>query len=182
MSFSHVLMGKEYFGLALSFNVSPASCDNPGHYENYLRFCAISDYQSGRGVTHLIVDTNEKGDKIAIAGFITLRATSLISQSERNMPVVHSSIEIAELAVNKDYERRGVGSALVNIAICLADELRREKLGIKYVVLCADPKAIGFYKEKHHFEEIGELYETPREGWNEKCEAMYITLPDCEGL
>ena len=89
MPFSHNLMGKEYFGLALKFNVSPDSCDNPSHYENYLRFCAISDYQSGRGVTHLILDTNEKGDTIAIAGFVTLRATSLISQSENNMPVVH---------------------------------------------------------------------------------------------
>lgn len=180
MSYSHVLMGIEYFGLALNFNVSPNSCDNPEHYENYLRFCAIEDYKNGRGVTHLFVNVDEDGNEIEIAGFVTLRATSLISESENGVPVVHPSLEIAELAVNKNHEKRGVGSALVNLALCMADELRTEKLGIKYVVLCADPKAIGFYENKHKFEKIGELYQTPREGWNESCEAMYITLPECE--
>lgn len=177
MPYSHVLMGIDYVGLAWKFHVSPYSCEKPSHYEEYLRFCAIDDYKNGRGVTHLIIDINESGEK-AIAGFVTLRATSLISKSENDMPVVHSSIEIAELAVSEKYERRGVGSALVSLAICVADELRAEKLGIKYVVLCADPQAISFYHDKHDFEKIGDLYETPREGWNENCEAMYITLPE----
>lgn len=177
MPYSFERMSTEYAGLAWKFHVSPDSCENPGHYEEYLRLCAIGDYRTGMGVTHLIIDKDETGAEIAIAGFITLRATSLVSTSETGVKIVHPALEIAELAVDKEYERKGVGSKLVDTAIFIADRLRNSFLGIKYVVLCADPKAIGFY-EKMNFGKIGDLYEALREGWNDHCEPMYITFPE----
>lgn len=179
MSYSLALMSTKYAGLAWEFRVSPTSCDNPMHYENYLRLCAIGDHKKGMGVTHLIIDYDEKGSAKAIAGFVTLRATSLVSTGEDGVKIVHPSLEIAELAVNEAYERQGIGTMLVDTAIYIADELRADSIGIKYVILCADPKAIGFY-EKKDFGKIDDLYETLREGWNNDCEPMYITLPDCE--
>lgn len=179
MPYSLALMGKEYAGLAWKFYVSPDSCDNPDHYEQYLRLNAISDHKIGMGITHLLLDCNEEGKVVAIAGFVTLRATSLVSTDETGVKIVHPSVEISELAVSKEYERRGIGTGLINLAISVADDLRSNLIGIKYVVLCADPKSVGFY-EKMDFGKIGDLYETLREGWNNNCEPMYITLPEPE--
>ena len=179
MPYSFALMGKEYAGLAWKFCVSPDSCDNPDHYERYLRLNAIVDYKIGMGITHLILDCDEDGNAVAIAGFVTLRATSLVNTDENGVKIVHPSVEISELAVTKDYERRGIGTGLIDLAISIADDLRSKLIGIKYIVLCADPKSVGFY-EKKDFGKIGELYETLREGWNNNCEPMYIILPEFE--
>lgn len=181
MPYSYELMSGKFMGLAWKFHVSPDSCDNPDYYEQYLRLCSISDYKSGMGITHLIVDTDNEGNAVAIAGFVTLRATSLVNTDGNGVKIVHPSLEIAELAVNKDYERKGIGTKLVDTAIFIADKLRASFLGIKYVVLCADPKAIGFY-EKMDFGKIGDLYEALREGWNNNCEPMYITLPELKDM
>ncbi len=178
MALTHALMSQKYAGLAWGFHVSPDSCDNPAYYETYLRLCAVDDHIHGMGVTHLVVDCDDDGNAKAIAGFVTLRATSLISTDKDGVKIVHPSLEIAELAVSKDYERRGIGSTLVNLAIYIADELRNGLLGIKYVVLCADPQAVDFYEKKMDFGKIGELYETLHDGWNNRYEPMYITLPD----
>lgn len=177
MPYSYHTIEQQFIGLTWKFFVNPISCNRPSHYENYLRLCAIDDFNRGVGVTHLILDCNEQGEASVIAGFITLRATSLVSTDENNVKLVHPSLEIAELAVHQDYERRGIGTQLVNLAIYTADKLRRELIGIKYIVLCSDSKSITFY-EKLGFGRIGDLYETLREGWNNDCEPMYICLND----
>ena len=149
-------MNNDHFGLAMNFRVSPNSCDNPSHYEQYLQFSAISDGKSGMGVTHLAVEKDDDTDEVkAVLGFVTVRATSLLSKGENGEDRVHPSLEIAELAVSKNYERQGVGTKLVDLAIAMADEMRERYMGIKYIVLCADPKAVGFY-EKLDFKAIGD--------------------------
>ena len=87
------------------------------------------------------------------------------------------ALEIAELAVDERYERKGVGTELVNIALGAADFLRQHWLGIKYIAVCADPSAVGFY-EKEGFRSVATLYEIPRDGWNDNCVPMYIALPE----
>lgn len=177
MSISYALMSLEYIELAWKFHVSSDSCDDPTYYENYLRLCAMSDQKAGMGVTHLFVEQDEVGKAKAIVGFITLRATSLVSTGDDGKSIVHPSLEIAELAVSRDYERKGFGRDLVNIAFISADHLRKHTIGIKYIAVCAAKKAEGFY-EKLGFAKIGSWYETPRDGWNNTCEAMYITLEE----
>ena len=181
MAFIPDMMSEKYAGLAWKFHVSPDSCDNPAHYENYIRLCAIGQQISGMGVTHLMLDVDEKGNVLAIAGYITLRATSLIDANEDGKKMVNPSLEIAELAVDKEYERKGIGTQLVKLAIAVADELRREYLGIKNIVLCADPKAVGFYK-KRKFDMIEDWYEALHDGWNDHCEAMYISLLELDKI
>ena len=173
-------MHRDYAGLAWNFHVSPDSCDNPQHYEYYLRFNAISEQANGRGVTHLLIDTGTDNSTILptsrIAGFITLRATSLIETCD-GKSYVKPSLEIAELAVDKDYERQGYGVQLVNIAILMAELLNTDSLGIQNVVLCADPKAVGFYENKKvGFGKVEDYYDMPRDGWNDNCIPMYIKL------
>ena len=95
------------------------------------------------GVTHILIDTAKQN----IAGFITLRATSLVSEGTDKIKLVEPAIEIAELAVDAKYERQGIGSALIGIAIDVSDELRKKVIGIRHIVVCADKSAIEFYKK-----------------------------------
>ena len=173
MSITLATMSSEYVGLAWKFHVSPVSCDNHEYYEQYLRLCALADRKSGTALTHILVDDGAQ----RIVGYISLRATSLVGDGAADKKTVHPALEIAELAVDEDYERNGYGSDLVNIALDYALEMRSKYMGIKYVMLCADPKAVGFY-EKLYFGKVGDLYEALHDGWNDHCEPMYIQLPE----
>lgn len=179
MGFVFEKMSAKYIGLAWKFHVSPTSCDNPEHYENFLRLIAISDHAAGRGVTHILVDTcdeeNDINENSKIAGFITLRATSLVDTCD-GASYVKPALEIAELAIDKEYERNGIGSKLVDTAILVATTLNDEFIGVQNVVLCADPKAVGFYENpKVGFGRLTDYY-VLREGWNRNCTPMYIKL------
>ena len=167
----------EHSGLAFSFQVNPDSCDNPEHYENYLRFIALTDRRTGKGVTHILVHDNNLNAK-AIAGFVTLRSSSLISESG-DSTTGRSAIEIAEIAVDKSYERRGYGTALLDFVFLLIDDLRTKTIGIEYIVACADTASVSFY-EKNNFVRISEYYDVPREGWNINCIPMVLKLPEVD--
>ena len=163
-------------GLAFSFKVNPESCGNNSHYEEYLRFCAITDQKSGKGVTHVLVDECADSHKKAIVGFITLKASCLNKRYE-NYISGHPSIEIAELAVDMDFEGNGYGTDLVNYAYVVANKLRHEYAGIEYIVTCADPVSEFFYG-KFGFSRLEDYYEVPREGWNVDCIPMFHKLPE----
>jgi len=169
-------MTQDYMGLTRNFTVNPYSCKNPLHYENYLKFCAISDQKRGIGVTHVLIDEHEETKQKKIAGFITLKATSL-TKSYEDYDEGHPALEIAELAIDKEYERRGLGTLLVQFAITTAAILNEEFLGIEYVVLCADPEAVNFYsKDTFGFKRLEEYYNVPREGWNVNCIPMFLKV------
>ena len=173
MGFDEKLFNQELAGLAWKFQVSPKSCNNQEYYNEYIRYSAIGDQQKGVGVTRVLVDTESE----RIAGYVTLRATSLVSEGENHVKLVEPSLEIAELAVDAEFERQGIGSALIGIAIDVADELRKNYLGIRHLVVCADGSAIDFYK-KLGFGELSTLYEVLHDGWNDHCDPLYITLPE----
>lgn len=159
-------------GLAWDFHVSPSSCNNPAYYDEYIRFSALTDKKTGVSVTRVIVDT----DKNKIAGYVSLRASSLVGESASAKKTVQPAVEIAELAVDGEYESSGVGTNLLNIAIATA-ALLRETIGIRHIIVCSDPCAVGFYK-KHGFADVASLYEYLHDGWNDDCHPMYITLPE----
>ena len=170
------ILSRNNSGLAWSFHVSPDSCSNPNYYDNYIRFCAISDYVKGMGVTHLLIDEGESGEPV-LAGYVTLRSTSLISDGSDGKKNVQPALEIAELAVRGDYERKGVGTGLISIAVAEADTLRSKNIGIRHILVCADPYAVGFY-EKFGFVKIASVYDVLHDGWNDNCEPLFTTLPE----
>lgn len=159
-----------HVGLAWEFQVNPDSCDNPGHYEQYIRLIALTDKPSGKGTTHVFL----QDDPRKIMGYITLRATSYLEEIDG---VIHGSpaLEIAELAVDKKYERNGVGRILVGHAITTALELNETDIGIRYILLCADKRAVSFY-EHLDFCKISEFNKVPSEGWNDECIPMCMRL------
>ena len=172
MNLSISLYDTEHAGLAWGFHVSPSSCDNPGHYEQYIRLMAATDKREGMGVTHVLIDHEEN----RLAGFVSLRLSSLFYIGEDGSRIGNPALEIAELAVDKDYEGRKCGTLLVDLAMYLGDTIRNQIAGVKYLLACADPAAVGFY-EKNGFSNANDLYEAPRDGSNNNCVPMYLKLP-----
>ena len=164
---------------AMPFKVNPTSCDNYTHYEDYIKFCAITDQKIGLGTTHIYVVEDEQGNVHDILGYITLRSNSLIKIigiESGEYEEGHSALEISELAVKEGFERNDIGSKLVEYALVMATELNDSKIGIEYITLCADPRSVDFYK-KLEFDLMsnhGELL--PREGWNRTCIPMYLKI------
>lgn len=173
MSYRFELLTNETAGLAWKFHVSPSSCDGPENYENFLRLIANTDYNSGMGTTHIMIDN----DADRIAGYITFRATALIGEGDRGTKVMSPALEIAMLAVDKDYERQQIGSFLISQALVMAEQLRKELLGIKHIVVCADPKSTAFYS-KNHFAPLSAIYDVLHDGFNDNCIPYFITLQE----
>jgi len=167
---------KEHTGLAFKFKVNPDSCGNHSHYENYLKFSALTDKKIGMGTTHIFLDEDNNQKAKAIIGFITLKASSLIKIYD-DYNEGNAAMEITELAVDINYEKQGFGTKLVNYAITIADMLNNDYIGISYITTCADPLAVSFY-EHYGFAKCSDYYEVPREGWNAGCTPMYLKLPE----
>ena len=72
------LMTEQYANIARKFKVNPYNCDNPKHYEKYIAQDCFTDYFQGMGVTHVFIDKNHETGESTIAGYITLRASSLM--------------------------------------------------------------------------------------------------------
>lgn len=171
------LMSKEFINLATTFQVNPKSCDNPKHYENYIRYQAIMELKQGIGVTHIFIDEDEVTQEKRMMGYVTLRCSSLIKDVGESSRFGLPALEISELAVSKDYERQHIGTDMVKYAISVAMDLSINLLGIQYLVLCADPKAENFYStEALGLNRIRNIEDIPREHTNLKCVPMYLKL------
>ncbi len=171
------LMSGKHIELAWRFHVSSLSCDNPEYYRQYLAFSATSDHSIGMGVTHILAEHDENDNATAIIGYVTLRTSSFTSRAEDGKKICNPSLEIAELAVDEQYEGKGYGRTLVNYAIAMADCIRNEFVALKHICLCADPRAVEFYV-KNRFNKLEDYYEMPYDGSNNDCTPMYLTLPD----
>ena len=160
-------------GLAWDFHVSPDSCGNHTHYEDYIRLCAATDKASGLGTTHVFI--KEADGKEYLTGFITLRASSLIVECDGTLQG-RPALEISELAVDERFAGQRIGRLLVELAIAMADGNNEATAGVRYIVVCSDPQSCGFY-EHCRFSSLGALGTIPRENWNSSCVPMYMQLP-----
>ena len=165
--------GTEHYLLARNFRVNPSSCENPDYFTDYLLFNAIEDGKKGMGTTRVLVECNKTEEKII--AYITLRASSY-TKEYNNTVIGNPALEIFELAVADGKEGEGIGTKLVKYAITMAADLREKALGVRYVLLCATPKAVSFY-EKVGFAKVDQFGEVPRDGTNRKCVPMYLELP-----
>lgn len=167
-------MTGDHYGAASRFTVNAESCDNPVHYESYIKQSAITDNKLGLGTTYIFCNSKED-DAYDIMGFVTIKASSLVKEMGQDEKMGYPALEISELAVDERYERQGIGRDMVDFIIGLAGTLNSEYLGIQYLLLCADPKSVGFYK-KLGFQKISNMEAIPRELWNQTCVPMSIKL------
>lgn len=156
------------------FTVNPASCTNSNFYGEFLRYSALSEQNAGRSTTHVFLD--EKQNRIM--GFVSLRANSILSIEDGGTILGSPALEIFVLAVDQEYEGRGVGSALIDNVLAEAAHLHEKHMGIQNIVLAADHQSVGFY-EKNDFAAMSrDAFEQhlPRENWNQNCIPMYMEL------
>ena len=168
-------MNKDHVKLAWSFSVNPEKCDSPDVFKNHL-ISAYNDMCLGNSVTHVLID--EKGLNKIIAGFITLRASAYLTQypGEENF-AASSAIEIQCLAVDKNYERRGIGTDLVAKAIMIAYELCKKYIGVNYIVLRSNKSAVSFYTRKDiGFKKLSAIGKLASEKWNEDCVPLIVKI------
>lgn len=164
----------EFVGLAFNFEVNPSSCGNPGYFSEYIRFCALQDNQSGKSTTHILLDRKEEN----IVGFVSLKATTLLTEidvDDKKIWTGEPALEISELAVHKNFERQGVGSALIDLSIAFATKENETTLGIRHLVLAADPQAVSFYQHKG-FSLLRDYFLIPMDGTNSNCVSMFMQL------
>lgn len=166
------IIDKENVGLAGQFSVNPSSCENGEFYKRYLQFSALHDLHTGKNTTHLFID--EEANRIM--GFVSLRASAIISEGEGGSMRGTPALEVSVLAVDKDYAGQGVGRALIDYVIYRADELHKSYVGLQYIVLAADKNAVGFY-EHMDFEPIESRWnQIPKENWSANCVPMFLCL------
>lgn len=158
-------------GLASDFEVDPSSCGNPEHYREYLLYRALSDNASGWSTTHVMLSENLKH----IAGFITLKASTVLSEIDYKLFSGEPAIEIYNLAVAKGFQKQGLGRELVLLSIAMAQEANDLHFGVRNLVLTADPKAVGFY-EKCEFFPLSQYYMLPKDLENASCVPMIMKL------
>lgn len=66
---------------------------------------------------------------------------------------------------------------MVKFAIAEASELNETTVGVQYVILCADPKAVKFYSNKKlGFEKLPAYKQIPREFRNQNCIPMVLKI------
>lgn len=175
MSYYRIRISDNSQALVWNFHVNEEKCENPQHYDDYIRYSALRDLTDGLGVTYLYIDCNEETKEELIMGYISLRTSSLVKDMGEQKKFGYPALEISELAVDKRYNGQHIGTDMVLDAINIANELN-EIASIKYLVLCADPQAKEFY-EKIEFVKMHEiLEEIPRERTNMNCIPMYIKL------
>ena len=107
MGVFYTQFNKNHSGLAMNFQVNPDSCDNPEHYENYLRFIALTDKRIGRGITHVLIDDETRDGSETIIGFVALRTSSLISKNDDEI-TGRAAIEITEIAKINTTKEKGL--------------------------------------------------------------------------
>lgn len=176
MAIYHDIMSNNYADIAQEFKVNPQKCANPMHYENFIKFDCHIDQKQGMGVTHVFIDEDDTGSK-KIAGYIALRCSSLIMNVGEQYKLGYPALEIAELAVDYNYENHGLGTDMVKFAIGEAVKMNENMIGIQYVILCADIAAVEFYSNRElKFSPIRQMQEIPRKHRNSECVPMMLKI------
>lgn len=175
MSFYKTKINESNIGLCWKFKVDETKCDNPKHYEDYLIMQSLLDQKQGFGTTYLYIKRDDETGEEMIMGYITLRTSSLVKDMGDSKKYGYPALEIAELAVDKNYIGRHVGTDMVMDTINIANDLN-DIVSVKYVVLCSDKKAELFYKKMEFLNMLDEVEEIPREHCNINCIPMYIKL------
>jgi len=166
------IVNTDNLGLADLFSVNPTSCENVDFYVQYLSEYALYDFQTGRAVTHMFIDDVAN----RIMGFVSLRSSSVLSSDDKGRMLGSPAIEIAVLAGDQQYERRGVGTNLIDYVRIIAEHMQENYLGVRHIVLAADAIAVGFY-EKMGFGYMEDRWELmPKEQWSVNCVPMSMHL------
>ncbi len=134
--------------------VSGFCCGKEG-LDNYLKEQALKDQEDHKATTTLIIKTY-KGIT-SLIGFYTLKNTCILFRSA-NTVRGYPAIEIVFLAIDKKYQRKGLGSKVLKKIIYKSIEISRSFSAITVLILSSEQDAVGFYK-KNRFIDFPYVFE-----------------------
>jgi GNAT superfamily N-acetyltransferase len=152
-----IQFNSDIMGLVENFTVSPVSYECP--YKYFLIHDALKNQNSGKSATHVLCEVDEAENPVGIIGYVTLKASGLKIKELNNITETYPAIEIAHLAIDRNFRKKGFGTSLLDYVLFIADELRRAYIGVEWIVTVAAPDAINFYAE-FGFVKSGEYYNT----------------------
>ncbi len=136
-------------------------CSNPD-YTKYLKFDSLYDTQENLARTYMLMLDGK------VLGFVSLAMSYVRKDNTAKMKSKASDYNIpclliSHLAVDRRYERQGVGTALVNVAIKKAIFATRH-FGCRYLILHPeDDDGVREFYKKCGFDHIEHLVEDNKE-------------------
>ena len=174
-------MNLSYSKFKSSSNISRFTCgDTIDHkkLDRFLKERAIDHQKDMIGTTIIVHDADLGSQAI---GYMTIMADGIAVEEEhkegflRNVfmkNIKYSSypaIKIGRLAVDKRYQKKGVGRYLFNLAVAIATNINSQ-VGIRFIVLDSKEMSKEWYIKKLEFKQLAEndpyfLYYDLK-GWN----------------
>ena len=118
----------------------------------FLREKALQDHEKNLSRTMVLID--ERAQPARIIGYHTLIMAHVKQQEiPDDRPVIKRSIPVillGQLAIDKDFQRRGYGEMLLMDAQARADEISR-RIGVRAMMLDARSEALARWYQEHDF-------------------------------
>jgi len=141
-------LSNEHLGLAKKFKVNPSSCGGDGNlYEQKLVLTAQSQQYGDGSVIHVLLESDSNGEPQRIVGYISFVANGIDVPSGGDKIDSLPAIEIKTMAVDRDFERQGIGTLLLDYSIHVAIALRQNFIGVDFIITCAAESSVGFYSK-----------------------------------
>jgi len=115
---------------------------------NYLKFNAVYDSKFKLAITKVMLIGEE------VVGFYSLSITEFFNYEEE---IKYYGLNLDYIAVDKNYQRKGIGSKILEIVVGKSLEISNE-IGCRYLVLDALNEKVSWYEERG-FEKVGKVEE-----------------------
>lgn len=165
-----IRMTLDYCILEIGTIISDFSCGTLPHQEilnAFLRERAKPHQNELIGTTTVVIDRNSNNK---IAGYMTVLADSIrvVKKHKRrffksvdlhNRYSSYPAIQIGRLAVDKDYQRQGVGPYLFKLSIAYALTSNQELgIGVRFIVVHSKDESRSWYLDKLNFKSFDKAH------------------------
>jgi len=151
--------------------IAQFDCGDEG-LNNYLKEKALEDYRRNEATTTLVV--KKYRNQLCLLGYYTLKNTSLLFRPDQTLRG-YPAIEIMYLAVQKEHQRKGIGSRILRGIIYRAYQLSRNFSAVTVLILSSKNCAAEFYK-KNEFRELGEYLDMLYDPCRAETTALFLNL------
>ncbi len=161
-----VVLDESYAPLIADFD-----CGDEG-LNNYLKEKALEDYRKNEATTTLVV--KKYRSQLCLLGYYTLKNTSLLFRPDQTLRG-YPAIEIMYLAVQRNHQRKGIGTRILRGIIYRAYQLSREFSAVTVLILSSKKCAAEFYK-KNSFQELAPFLDMLYDPCRAETIALFLNL------
>lgn len=146
-------------------------CGDEG-LNNYLRSKALEDSTKNEATTTLVV--KKYRSQLCLLGYYTLKNTALLFKPDQNLRG-YPAIEIMYLAIDKRFQRQGIGTKVLQRIIYQTIQLSDSFSAVTVLVLSSKNCAAEFYK-KNHFRELGPYLDMLYDSCRVETTSLFLNL------